>query len=256
MRNRKLGSILLVVIMMVNTVAYANIPDQYMHVEAESSQEDSNDQDIGDSKEAYPKSTPSEATKQPSEEKEIISTSPDTPSQVTPPIATPSIATPSEATPSQAIPVEMIRFESIEPEEVPSWYIKVKKGLFGGRKHYQFTDRYGEVRHRAFGYYEDESEATWYECEPDGSVTNESFWIDLEWEDLNLAPLRWEAAEPQADDIRDLSERIFGDAEMLGIDIDLAKLNHEAENYDGTMYDIWSLDEEELAELYFSMDML
>ena len=36
------------------------------------------------------------------------------------------------------------------------------------------------------------------------------FWIDLEWEDLNLAPLRWEAAEPQADDIRDLSERIFG----------------------------------------------
>lgn len=73
---------------------------------------------------------------------------------------------------------------------------------------------------------------------------------------MNLAPLRWEAAEPQADDIRDLSERIFGDAEMLGIDIDLAKLNHEAENYDGTMYDIWSLDEEELAELYFSMDML
>lgn len=73
---------------------------------------------------------------------------------------------------------------------------------------------------------------------------------------MNLAPLRWEAAEPQADDIRDLSERIFGDAEMLGIDIDLAKSNHEAENYDGTMYDIWSLDEEELAELYFSMDML
>lgn len=71
---------------------------------------------------------------------------------------------------------------------------------------------------------------------------------------MNLAPLRWEAAEPQADDIRDLSERIFGDAEMLGID--LAKSNHEAENYDGTMYDIWSLDEEELAELYFSMDML
>lgn len=150
----------------------------------------------------------------------------------------------------------MIEFESIEPDEVPSWYTKVKKRLFGGKKHYQFTDRYGEEHHRIYGYYEEEAEAAWYECQPDGSVTNESFWIDLEWEDLNLAPLRWEAAEPQADDIRDLSERIFGDAEMLGIDIDLAKSNHEAENYDGTMYDIWSLDEEELAELYFSMDML
>ena len=253
MRGRKLGIILLVVIMVLNTAVYANIPDQSVCIDTDSSQEDSNAQEMGDIKEEYPKSTPSEATKpsEPSEEKDLISPSTATPSQATPSTATPSIATPSEATPSQAIPVEVIRFESIEPEEVPSWYIKVKKGLFGGRKHYQFTDRYGEVRHRIFGYYEDESEATWYECEPDGSVTNESFWIDLEWEDLNLAPLRWEAAEPVAEDIRDLSERIFGDGEIIG-DIDLVKSDHGAgKNYDGTMYDVWNLDGEEISELFF-----
>ena len=172
--------------------------------------EDTKNKEMEKNKEEYPKSTPSEAKPKPSEEDKFVST---------PSVSIPSEATPSEATPSEAVPVEVIEFESIEPDEVPSWYTKVKKRLFGGKKHYQFTDRYGEEHHRIYGYYEEEAEAAWYECQPDGSVTNESFWIDLEWEDLNLAPLRWEAAEPQADDIRDLSERIFGDAEMLGIDI-------------------------------------
>ena len=249
MKIRKLGIILLATIITVtNMVVYANsADDSIIHSSDDVIKEYTKNKEMEKNKEEYPKSTPSEAKPKPSEEEKFVST----PTVSIPSEATPSEATPSEATPSEAVPVEVIEFESIEPDEVPSWYTKVKKRLFGGKKHYQFTDRYGEEHHRIYGYYEEEAEAAWYECQPDGSVTNESFWIDLEWEDLNLAPLRWEAAEPQADDIRDLSERIFGDAEMLGIDIDLAKLNHEAENYDGTMYDIWSLDEEELAELYF-----
>lgn len=244
MKIRKLGIILLATIITVtNMVVYANsADDSIIHSSDDVIKEDTKNKEMEKNKEEYPKSTPSEAKPKPSEEDKFVST---------PSVSISSEATPSEATPSEAVPVEVIEFESIEPDEVPSWYTKVKKRLFGGKKHYQFTDRYGEEHHRIYGYYEEEAEAAWYECQPDGSVTNESFWIDLEWEDLNLAPLRWEAAEPQADDIRDLSERIFGDAEMLGIDIDLAKSNHEAENYDGTMYDIWSLDEEELAELYF-----
>ena len=242
MKIRKLGIILLATIITVtNMVVYANsADDSIIHSSDDVIKEDMKNKEMEKNKEEYPKSTPSEAKPKPSEEDKFVST---------PTVSIPSEATPSEATPSEAVPVEVIEFESIEPDEVPSWYTKVKRRLFGGKKHYQFTDRYGEEHHRIYGYYEEEAEAAWYECQPDGSVTNESFWIDLEWEDLNLAPLRWEAAEPQADDIRDLSERIFGDAEMLGID--LAKSNHEAENYDGTMYDIWSLDEEELAELYF-----
>ena len=242
MKIRKLGIILLATIITVtNMVVYANsADDSIIHSSDDVIKEDMKNKEMEKNKEEYPKSTPSEAKPKPSEEDKFVST---------PSVSISSEATPSEATPSEAVPVEVIEFESIEPDEVPSWYTKVKRRLFGGKKHYQFTDRYGEEHHRIYGYYEEEAEAAWYECQPDGSVTNESFWIDLEWEDLNLAPLRWEAAEPQADDIRDLSERIFGDAEMLGID--LAKSNHEAENYDGTMYDIWSLDEEELAELYF-----
>ena len=254
MKIRKLGIILLATIITVtNMVVYANsADDSIIHSSDDVIKEDTKNKEMEKNKEEYPKSTPSEAKPKPSEEDKFVSTpTVSIPSEATPSEATPSEATPSEATPSEAVPVEVIEFESIEPDEVPSWYTKVKKRLFGGKKHYQFTDRYGEEHHRIYGYYEEEAEAAWYECQLDGSVTNESFWIDLEWEDLNLAPLRWEAAEPQADDIRDLSERIFGDAEMLGIDIDLAKSNHEAENYDGTMYDIWSLDEEELAELYF-----
>ena len=252
MKIRKLGIILLATIITVtNMVVYANsADDSIIHSSDDVIKEDTKNKEMEKNKEEYPKSTPSEAKPKPSEEDKFVSTpTVSIPSEATPSEAIPSEATPSEATPSEAVPVEVIEFESIEPDEVPSWYTKVKKRLFGGKKHYQFTDRYGEEHHRIYGYYEEEAEAAWYECQPDGSVTNESFWIDLEWEDLNLAPLRWEAAEPQADDIRDLSERIFGDAEMLGID--LAKSNHEAENYDGTMYDIWSLDEEELAELYF-----
>ena len=249
MKIRKLGIILLATIITVtNMVVYANsADDSIIHSSDDVIKEYTKNKEMEKNKEEYPKSTPSEAKPKPSEEEKFVST----PTVSIPSEATPSEATPSEATPSEAVPVEVIEFESIEPDEVPSWYTKVKKRLFGGKKHYQFTDRYGEEHHRIYGYYEEEAEAAWYECQLDGSVTNESFWIDLEWEDLNLAPLRWEAAEPQADDIQDLSERIFGDAEMLGIDIDLAKSNHEAENYDGTMYDIWSLDEEELAELYF-----
>ena len=102
--------------------------------------------------------------------------------------SSPSEASPSEATPSEpqvlmGTPVVEIDFESAEPEDVPSWYTKIKGRLLGGRTHYEFEDRYGNIQHRIYGYYDEETDAEWYECDERGRVTNESQWIDLLWED-------------------------------------------------------------------------
>ena len=112
--------------------------DSIIHSSDDVIKEYTKNKEMEKNKEEYPKSTPSEAKPKPSEEEKFVST---------PTVSIPSEATPSEATPSEAVPVEVIEFESIEPDEVPSWYTKVKKRLFGGKKHYQFTDRYLSLIH-------------------------------------------------------------------------------------------------------------
>ena len=127
MKIRKLGIILLATIITVtNMVVYANsADDSIIHSSDDVIKEDTKNKEMEKNKEEYPKSTPSEAKPKPSEEDKFVST---------PSVSIPSEATPSEATPSEAVPVEVIEFESIEPDEVPSWYTKVKKRLFGGKK--------------------------------------------------------------------------------------------------------------------------
>ena len=73
------------------------------------------------------------------------------PSEASPSEASPSEATPSEPQVRMGTPVVEIDFESAEPEDVPSWYTKIKGRLLGGKTQYEFEDRYGNIQHRIYG---------------------------------------------------------------------------------------------------------
>ena len=167
------------------------------------------------------------------------------PSEASPSEASPSEATPSEPQVRMGTPVVEIDFESAEPEDVPSWYTKIKGRLLGGRTHYEFEDRYGNIQHRIYGYYDEETDAEWYECDERGRVTNESQWIDLLWEDWVLAPLRWESAEVGIDITCELSCQLYGVDDHIVNSMDFEVVDSElGENYDGTFYDVWWLGED------------
>ena len=186
---------------------------------------------------SIPKATPSEANAS----KKHPSTA--TPSEATPSTATPSEATPSEATPSQVgTPTLEVEFQLTTPDDVPSWYKKTRRRIFKGKTHYYFTDRFGQEQHRIYGFYEDDSDADWYECDEKGKVTNASQMIDLVWEDMVLAPLRWESIEPMPEDIKSLSVMLFGIEDYIEQNMDFEIINSETgQNYDDTYYDVWCL---------------
>ena len=157
--------------------------------------------------------------------------------------ATPSQGT-AAVTPSQGVPVEAVSFLAAVPDEVPSWYVKIKGSAAGGQAHYQFTDRYGTLQHRIYGCYEDEAEECWYECEADGTVTNESMFVDLEWEDRNLAPYRYESTDPTEEDFRELSARLYGlPDEIFQYDCEVSD-PEMGRNYDNSFFDIWWISED------------
>ncbi len=128
-----------------------------------------------------------------------------------------SSVTATASTPSQT-PEIVIAFEAVrpDPQELPSWYSKMKQSLFRTSRHYYFTDRYGQEQYRIYGYYEEESQARWYECDARGLVTNESQFVDLDWEDAYLAPFRWKSGEVGIGEIRRLWEQSCGPYEETG----------------------------------------
>ncbi|MFR1080494.1 InlB B-repeat-containing protein [Enterocloster sp.] len=150
-----------------------------------------------------------------------------------------SSVTATASTPSQT-PEIVIAFEAVrpDPQELPSWYSKMKQSLFRTSRHYYFTDRYGQEQYRIYGYYEEESQARWYECDARGLVTNESQFVDLDWEDAYLAPFRWKSGEVGIGEIRRLWEQSCGPYEETGYP---EVISGRKENYDGTDYEIWRI---------------
>lgn len=224
---------------------YFNLPDDMPYEEDEMKQEDV--------EESIPNLEPTEV-----ESDNILDTSlKATPSEATPPKgnppethpskATPSEVIPSEATPSEATPSQIgtptieVRFQASQPDDIPSWYVKTKRRIFKGKSHYYFIDRFGQEQHRIYGFYEDGSDADWYECDEKGKVTNANQMIDLDWEDMVIAPLRWESIEPMPEDVCSLSSLLYGAYDQIE-NMDFEVIDPElGQNYDGTFYDIWWL---------------
>lgn len=121
--------------------------------------------------------------------------------------------------------------------EIPCWYTQIE-GEDGERIRFQYVDRFGTTHWRAYGGWGME-DAFWYSCDSFGYVTKSNGAVDVETEDMTLAPYRYRSIEPEKNVTGafarpyDYSHKEYWMKEAdMGI------------NYDGSHYDVWWFEDE------------
>ena len=157
-----------------------------------------------------------------------------------------AIATPADATVKEEL------FVSMEPEEaeIPSWYTEVFTK--DGERLYTFINRNNVKEYRIYGIFKSEKDVedeqnlqvpSWYSCDVDAIPLNETP-IDLEEEDITLAPYRYVSADVTEKEFRQLSVSLYGDEATL-LEMDHEVLDESlGRNYDNTFFDIWWFSED------------
>lgn len=120
--------------------------------------------------------------------------------------------------------------------EIPCWYTQTER-KDGEMICFQYVDRFGKSHWRAYGGW-GMDDGFWYSCDSFGYVTKSNGIVDIETEDMTLAPYRYRSVEPEKDATGAFAwpyEDSHRGCWMKEADMGI--------NYDGSHYDVWRFED-------------